>query len=94
MKCVLIIAAVLCVMVAHVRSQGAGVDIGHGGHTGGGAGMTGGGNEQQFMKAVRLILARIRMLEKQIERQNRQSNNGIFGMGNGLSNYMVYEHMF
>jgi hypothetical protein len=24
MKCVLIIAAVLCVMVAHVRSQGAG----------------------------------------------------------------------
>jgi 50S ribosomal subunit-associated GTPase HflX len=70
------------------------VDIGHGGHTGGGAGMTGGGNEQQFMKAVRLILARIRMLEKQIERQNRQSNNGIFGMGNGLSNYMVYEHMF
>ena len=51
--------------------------------------MTGGSNEHQFMKAVRLILARIRMLEKQIERQNRQSNNGIFGMGNGLSNYMV-----
>jgi hypothetical protein len=56
--------------------------------------MTGGSNEHQFMKAVRLILARIRMLEKQIERQNRQSNNGIFGMGNGISNYMVYEHMF
>lgn len=56
--------------------------------------MTGGSNDQQFMKALRLILARIRMLEKQIERQNRQSSNGLFGIGNGLSNYMVYEHMF
>ncbi|XP_076094323.1 uncharacterized protein LOC143064966 isoform X4 [Mytilus galloprovincialis] len=86
MKSICIIALVLCVMVAHVRSQAAGI---HGSHLHGGT-----GNSNEMLRYVQVILARLANLEKQQAQQNTQSNNGLFGGNSGLSNYILYESLF
>ncbi|CAC5410772.1 unnamed protein product [Mytilus coruscus] len=83
MKCVLIIALVLCVMVAHVRSQAAGLGPGYGmdTHVGLGASThsTAGNSNDLFLKYVKLILARIQRLERQQQQKKKQSSGGIHG---------------